>query len=148
MDIPKKASKKRKLLAEIETRQNNNPPPETHEERRHGETDEEMRDDEPDGPELSGNTDDRIIDDCIAQCHEAQKERAKKSCDLIAVLCRRVDVLVNKTLDECEGNQAVSRVVADLKACMKASIVTHLYPSQVACLKPPRQPAYYQPDSA
>ena len=143
--MPKKASKKRKLPAETETRdagdasqtrQNNNPPTEIHEERnRHGDADEEMRDDEPDGPELSGNTDDTTMDDCIAQCHEAQKERAKKSYDLIIVLCRHVDALVNKTLDEldeCGGDQAVSRVVADLQACMKASIVTHLYPSAQA----------------
>jgi hypothetical protein len=55
--------------------------------------DEDMRDDELDGPELSGNTDDTTMDDCIAQCHEAQKERAKKSYDLIIVLCRHVDAL-------------------------------------------------------
>jgi hypothetical protein len=137
--MPKKASKKRKLPAETETRdagdasqtrQNNKPPPEIREEHnRHGDTDEEMRDDEhdePDEPELSGNTDDTSADDCIAQCHEALNERAKKTYDLMVVLCRNVDALVNKTLDECGENQAVSRVVADLQACMKASIVTHL----------------------
>jgi hypothetical protein len=52
--------------------------------------------------------------------------RAKSSYDLITDLCKRVDALVNKTLDECEGNQAVSRVIDDLKACLKSSIVTHL----------------------
>ena len=137
--MPKKASKKRKLPAETETRdagdasqtrQNNNPPPEIREEHnRHGDSDEEMRDDEhdePDEPELSGITDDTSADDCIAQCHEALNERAKKTYDLMVVLCRNVDALVNKTLDECGENQAVSRVVADLQACMKASIVTHL----------------------
>src|ERR1700722_4189694 len=108
--MPKKASKKRKLPAETETRdagdasqtrQNNNPPTEIHEERnRHEDADEEMRDDEPDGPELSGNTDDNTMDDCIAQCHEAQKERAKKSYDLIIALCRHVDARVQRTLEK------------------------------------------------
>ncbi|KAN0074379.1 hypothetical protein V8E54_008316 [Elaphomyces granulatus] len=126
--MPKKASKKRKLPTETEardagdasqTRQDNNPPTEIHGERnRYRDTDEEMRDDEPDEPELSGNTDDTTIDDCIAQFHEAQKERAKKTYDLMVVLCRNVDAL-----DECGENQAVSRVIADLQACMKASVV-------------------------
>jgi len=95
-----------------------------------------MRDDEPDEPELSGNTDDTTIDDCIAQFHEAQKERAKKTYDLVVVLCRNVDALVNKTLDECGENQAVSRVVADLQACMKASIVTHLSSARADSQRP------------
>ena len=44
-----------------------------------------------------------------------RKSVPKKSYDLIIVLCRHVDALVNKTLDEldeCGGDQAVSRVVA------------------------------------
>ena len=90
-----------------------------------------MRDDEPDRPELLDNTDDATISDCLDQCHEAQMERTKKSYDLMVVPCRRVDSLVDKTLGECGGNQALSRVVADLQACMKASIVTdHLSSSR------------------
>ena len=92
-----------------------------------------MRDDEPDEPELSGNTDDASADDCIAQCHEALNERAKKTYDLMVVLC---SALVNKTLDECGENQAVSRAVADLQACMKASIVTHLSSARADSQRP------------
>jgi len=66
------------------------------------------------------------LEDCVIRCHEARMARTKNSYDLITDLCKRVDALVNKTLDECGGNQAVSRVIDDLKACMKASIVTHL----------------------
>ena len=163
--MPKKASKKRKLPAETEmrdagdasrTRQNNNPSPEIHEELRsndrHGDTDEEMRDNEPDRPELLGNTDDAsrhaTISDCIDQCHEAQMERTKKSYDLMVVLCRRVDALVDKTLGECGGNQAVSRVVADLQACMKASIVTHLSPSAQAADSSLNSPLDNQPTTS
>ncbi|KAN0074956.1 hypothetical protein V8E54_007567 [Elaphomyces granulatus] len=91
-----------------------------------------MRDDEPDGPELTHNTDDTTtengdLEDCVAQYHEARM--VKNSHDLITDLCKHVDALVNKILDECGGNRAVSRVIADLKACMKASIVTHLFSS-------------------
>jgi hypothetical protein len=95
-----------------------------------------MRDDEPDEPELSGNTDDASADDCIAQSTcEALKdpERAKKTYDLMVVLC---SALVNKTLDECGENQAVSRAVADLQACMKASIVTHLSSARADSQRP------------
>ena len=157
--MPKKASKKRKLPVETEmrdadasrTRQNNNPSPEIHEEHRndrHENTDEEMRDDEPDRPELLGNTDGATISDCIDQRHEAKMERTKKSYDLMVVLCRRVDALVDKTLGECGGNQAVSRVVADLQACMKASIVTHLSPSAQAADSSLNSPLDNQPTTS
>jgi hypothetical protein len=143
--MPKKASKKRKIPAETETldagdasqtRQKTNPPPEIHEEYNRSNDrhqDDEMQDCEPDGPELTHNSDDTTIEyeygdleDCVIQCHEARMAHMKNSIDLIANLCKRVDALVNKTLDECGENQAVSRVIDDLKACMKASIVTHL----------------------
>jgi hypothetical protein len=74
-----------------------------------------MRDDEPDRPELLGNTDDATISGFIDQCHKAQMERTKKSYDLMVVLWRRVDALVDKTPGECGGSQAVSRVVIDLQ---------------------------------
>ncbi|KAN0078730.1 hypothetical protein V8E54_005243 [Elaphomyces granulatus] len=90
---------------------------------------EEMRDDEPDGPELT-----HIPTTLLQMLRGA--DSIENSHDLITDLCKHVDTLVNKTLDECEGNRAVSRVITDLKACMKASIVTHLFSSsaQVADL--------------
>ena len=75
-------------------------------------------------------------------------ERTKKSYDLMVVLCRRVDALVDKTLGECGGNQAVSRVVADLQACMKASIVTHLSPSAQAADSSLNSPLDNQPTTS
>ncbi|KAN0072777.1 hypothetical protein V8E54_008891 [Elaphomyces granulatus] len=91
------------------------------------------------------------MDDCIAQCHEAQKERAKKSYDLIIVLCRHVDALVNKTLDEldeCGGDQAVSRVVADWQACMKPT--TGLLPASGSHTPPEQEktPANKEPSQS
>ena len=77
-------------------------------------------------PELSGNINDTTIAEYFLQSCEAQEERDKKTYDLMIVLCRNVDALVDKTLDECGGNQVVSRVVADLQACMNASMTTHL----------------------
>jgi hypothetical protein len=46
--------------------------------------DEEMRDDEPDGPELTHNTNDTTteygdLEDCVAQCHEARMAHIKNS---------------------------------------------------------------------
>jgi hypothetical protein len=144
--MPKKASKKRKLPAETEThdagdasqtRQNNNPPTEIHEEpNRHGDTDEEMRDDAPNEPELSGNINDTTIAEYFLRSCEAQEERAKKTYDLMIVLCRNVDALVDRTLDECGGNQVVSRVVADLQACVNASMKTHLSAARAADWRP------------
>ena len=66
----------------------------------------------------------------------------------MVVLCRRVDALVDKTLGECGGNQAVSRVVADLQACMKASIVTHLSPSAQAADSSLNSPLDNQPTTS
>jgi hypothetical protein len=47
-----------------------------------------MRDDEPDGPELTHNTDDTAteygdLEDCVAQCHEARMAHIKNSHDLV-----------------------------------------------------------------
>ena len=75
-------------------------------------------------------------------------ERTKKSYDLMVVPCRRVDSLVDKTLGECGGNQALSRVVADLQACMKASIVTHLSPSAQAADSSLNSPLDNQPTTS
>ena len=81
------------------TRQNNNPSTEIHEERnRHGDTDEEMRDDAPNEPELSGNINDTTIAEYFLQSCEAQEERDKKTYDLMIVLCRNVDALVDNVL--------------------------------------------------
>ena len=95
--------------------------------------DDEMQDYEPGGPELTHNSDNTAIEyeygdleECLIQSFEARMAHAKISSDLITSFCKRLDALINQTLDECEGNQAVSRVVDDLKAYVKSSIVTHL----------------------
>jgi hypothetical protein len=77
----------------------------------------EMRGDEPHEPEPRHSVDSTTMQ---------SDTRPQGSYDLIAGLCVRFDHLVGKTRDKSGRNQVVSRVIAYMQACMKASIVTHL----------------------
>ncbi|KAN0085376.1 hypothetical protein V8E54_001843 [Elaphomyces granulatus] len=80
------------------------------------------------GPKLSGNTDGTTMDDCIAQCHEAQKERAKKSYDSAGM---SMPWSTRHSMNSMNAEET-RRYPEWLQAGMKASIVTHLYPSAQA----------------
>jgi hypothetical protein len=78
---------------------------------------------------------------------QSYDQEQKKSYDLLRSFLRHVNHHIGKTRDESGGNQVVSRVIADMQACMKASIMTHLglcLPSAQAA-EPSKAPAPKEP---
>jgi len=57
--------------------------------------------------------------------HETEAKEMKETTAVLAKFCREMDGIVKKTIDERNPNQTVSRILNDVKAFMKASIVSH-----------------------
>ena len=57
--------------------------------------------------------------------HRIEAKEVEETTAVLATFCREMDGLVKRTIDERNPNQAVSCILAEVKAFMKSSIVSH-----------------------
>jgi hypothetical protein len=76
--------------------------------------------------------------------HQTEAKEMEETTAVLATFCREMDGLVKRTIDERNPNQAVSCILAEVKAFMKSSIVSHTSrgsrpsPAQVADVSVPQ----------
>jgi hypothetical protein len=72
------------------------------------------------------------VEEFLDQWFQTDINEKTKNKARLAKFCREIDGLIEKTMDERNPNQVLSRVTTDLKAFMKTIMVTHMG----GCLSP------------